>query len=128
MNCANAAALTESVCVTGPVEVVAPLNVSPKSAPANASLLILQSIAASARSATVCKYNAMPIGAAASISEVVFALPSVEVALPLAVEVFAPLPEAFAFASLPLPLAITFPLSLELPAAPGVLPPSNELV
>ena len=30
----------------------------------------------------------------------VFALPSVEVALPLAVEVFAPLPEAFAFASL----------------------------
>ncbi len=126
MNCANAAPLTKSVCVAGSVEVVAPLNVSPKSAPASASLLILQSVAASARSATVCKYNAMPIGAAASISEVVFAPPSVEVALPLAVKVFAPLPEAFAL--LPLPLAITFPLSLELSAAPGVLPPSNELV
>ena len=85
--------------------------------PANASLLILQSVAASALSATVCKYNSTPIGAALSISAVV---------LPLVVEVFAPLPEAFA--SLPRPLAITSPLSWLLPSPFGVLPPSKDVV
>jgi len=85
--------------------------------PENASLLILQSVAASALSATVCKYNSTPIGAALSISAVV---------LPLVVEVFAPLPEAFA--SLPRPLAITSPLSWLLPSPFGVLPPSKDVV
>ena len=85
--------------------------------PANASLLIVQSVAASALSATVCKYNSTPIGAALSISAVV---------LPLVVEVFAPVPEAFT--SLPRPLAITSPLSWLLPAPFGVVPPSKDVV
>ena len=46
----------------------------------------------------------------------------------MVVEVFAPLPEAFAFASLPRPLAITSPLSWLLPAPFGVLPPSKDVV